>query len=44
LMSQSADIGIIGGTGVYDPGHLSDRRELKVHTPYGEPSDLVTIG
>ncbi|HKU49513.1 MAG TPA: S-methyl-5'-thioadenosine phosphorylase [Nitrososphaera sp.] len=44
MNSQSADIGIIGGTGVYDPGLFSDRRELKVHTPYGEPSDLVTIG
>lgn len=43
-MSQSADIGIIGGTGVYDPGLFSERREIKVHTPYGEPSDLVTIG
>ena len=43
-MSQSADIGIIGGTGVYDPGLFNDKREVKVHTPYGEPSDLVTIG
>lgn len=41
---QSADIGIIGGTGVYDPGLFGDRREVKIHTPYGEPSDLVTIG
>src|ERR671925_1077626 len=43
-MANSADIGIIGGTGVYDPGLLSAKREIKVHTPYGEPSDLVTIG
>lgn len=43
-MSQAADIGIIGGTGVYDAGLFSDKREVKVHTPYGEPSDLVTIG
>lgn len=43
-MSQKADIGIIGGTGVYDPGLFTDRREIKVHTPYGEPSDLITIG
>ena len=43
-MTQSADIGIIGGTGVYDPGLFSDRHEVKVHTPYGEPSDSVTIG
>ncbi|MCI0557244.1 MAG: S-methyl-5'-thioadenosine phosphorylase [Nitrososphaera sp.] len=43
-MTQSADIAIIGGTGVYDPGLFSDKREAKIHTPYGEPSDLVTIG
>ncbi|MEP0823882.1 MAG: S-methyl-5'-thioadenosine phosphorylase [Nitrososphaera sp.] len=44
MASNSADIGIIGGTGVYDPGLFSEKREIKVHTPYGEPSDLVTIG
>lgn len=43
-MTQSADVGIIGGTGVYDPGLFTEKREVKVHTPYGEPSDLVTIG
>lgn len=43
-MANSADVGIIGGTGVYDPGLFSSKREIKVHTPYGEPSDLVTIG
>jgi 5'-methylthioadenosine phosphorylase len=43
-MANNADVGIIGGTGVYDPGLLSSKREIKVHTPYGEPSDLVTIG
>jgi 5'-methylthioadenosine phosphorylase len=43
-MANSADIGIIGGTGVYDPGLFSSKREIKVHTPYGEPSDLVTVG
>lgn len=43
-MSHNADVAIIGGTGVYDPGLFSDRREIKVHTPYGEPSDLLTLG
>jgi 5'-methylthioadenosine phosphorylase len=43
-MGISADIGIIGGTGIYDPELFSAKREMKVHTPYGEPSDLVTIG
>ena len=43
-MGISADIGIIGGTGMYDPELFSAKREIKVHTPYGEASDLVTIG
>ena len=42
-MGISADIGIIEGSGMYDP-ELSAKREIKVHTPYGEASDLVTIG
>ncbi|MBU0530116.1 MAG: S-methyl-5'-thioadenosine phosphorylase [Candidatus Aenigmatarchaeota archaeon] len=40
----SADIGIIGGTGVYDPQLLENTRQIKVHTPYGSPSDLITLG
>lgn len=43
-MNQSAEIGIIGGTGVYDPGLFSDKREVKIHSPYGEPSDVVAVG
>lgn len=41
---EKADIGIIGGTGVYDSGLFSDKKEIKIHTPYGEPSDLITVG
>ena len=37
-------IGIIGGSGFYDPGMLSDVREVRVHTPYGAPSDSVFLG
>src|SRR5919199_1459124 len=43
-MANSADIGIIGGTGMYDPELFSQKREVKAYTPYGEPSDTVTIG
>jgi len=39
-----AEIGIIGGTGVYDPHLLENAEETKVHTPYGPPSDLITVG
>jgi len=41
---MQAEIGIIGGTGVYDPQLLKNVKEIKVHTPYGAPSDLVTFG
>jgi len=41
---MQAEIGIIGGTGVYDPQLLKNAEEIKVHTPYGSPSDLITIG
>ncbi len=40
----SAEIAIIGGTGVYDPGILEDARRVKIHTPYGAPSDLINLG
>lgn len=39
-----ADIGIIGGSGLYDPGLLGETKEIKIHTPYGEPSDRILIG
>ena len=37
-------IGIIGGTGVYDPKLVKNARQVKMHTPYGNPSDLITVG
>ena len=37
-------VGIIGGSGVYDPNLLENPERKKVHTPYGAPSDLVTTG
>jgi 5'-methylthioadenosine phosphorylase len=36
--------GIIGGSGVYDPGMLEGIEKIKVHTPYGATSDLITSG
>jgi 5'-methylthioadenosine phosphorylase len=41
---ENAEIGIIGGTGIYDPGIMEEREEVEVHTPYGDPSDFVTTG
>jgi 5'-methylthioadenosine phosphorylase len=43
-MKEQAEIGIIGGTGVYDPKLLENAKRIKISTPYGMPSDLITIG
>ncbi len=37
-------IGIIGGTGVYDPGILTRAKKVRVKTKYGDPSDPITTG
>ncbi len=39
-----AEIGIIGGSGLYDPAILRNVKEFKVYTPYGEPSDYLLVG
>jgi 5'-methylthioadenosine phosphorylase len=39
-----AEIGIIGGTGIYDPKLLKKAREVRVRTPFGSPSDAITVG
>lgn len=41
---MQAEIGIIGGTGLSDPKLFSNIREVSVETPYGKPSDTITIG
>lgn len=40
----TADIAIIGGTGMYDTTILTNTVEAKMSTPFGHPSDLITIG
>ena len=44
LVEESAEIGIFGGTGIYDSGLLDDVREITIKTPYGMPSDAITVG
>ena len=41
---QRAQIGIIGGSGLYDMADVSDREEVKVTTPFGEPSAAYLLG
>ena len=37
-------IGIIGGSGLYRIDGLSDARELRIATPFGDPSDALMVG
>ncbi|HXN21247.1 MAG TPA: S-methyl-5'-thioadenosine phosphorylase [Candidatus Dormibacteraeota bacterium] len=37
-------IGIIGGSGLYSMAGLEDTREVRVKTPFGEPSDAIVVG
>ncbi|RNJ79165.1 MAG: S-methyl-5'-thioadenosine phosphorylase [Nitrosopumilus sp. H8] len=39
-----AEIGIFGGTGIYDTDMLEDAKEMDADTPYGKPSDTITVG
>ncbi|MCW4005131.1 MAG: S-methyl-5'-thioadenosine phosphorylase [Candidatus Bathyarchaeota archaeon] len=41
---MQAEIGIIGGTGLYDPKLLLNAQEVEVNTPYGAPSGAFTVG
>jgi 5'-methylthioadenosine phosphorylase len=41
---QRAQIGIIGGSGLYDMAGVTDREEVTVTTPFGEPSGPYLIG
>ena len=43
-MNESAEIGIFGGTGIYDSGLLNDSKEITIETPYGKTSDSITVG
>jgi len=41
---MDAEIGIIGGTGVYNPEMIKDLRKIKIDYPYGESSDFYHVG
>lgn len=41
---KKAEIGIIGGSGLYAMPGLANIREEKVTTPFGEPSDAFILG
>src|SRR5579862_960252 len=37
-------IGIIGGSGLYAMAGLTETREMRIKTPFGEPSDPLMVG
>ncbi len=39
-----AKIGVIGGTGLYQMEELEEVEEIRVKTPFGEPSDAIITG
>lgn len=43
-MEKDVEIGIFGGTGIYDSGMLENAKEITIDTPFGKPSDSITVG
>jgi 5'-methylthioadenosine phosphorylase len=41
---QQAEIGIIGGSGLYTMPGFSDAHEVALQTPFGDPSDAYILG
>ena len=44
MTTATAEIGIFGGTGIYESGLLEDAQETRPDTRYGPPSDTITVG
>src|SRR3981189_731780 len=42
--ASQASIGIIGGSGLYSMAGLTSPREIKVKTPFGDPSEVIVLG
>ncbi|MFI5273816.1 MAG: MTAP family purine nucleoside phosphorylase, partial [Ktedonobacterales bacterium] len=42
--TPSARVAVIGGSGLYQMDGLADITEIAVATPYGNPSDAITLG
>ena len=43
-LHQDVRIGVIGGSGLYDMDALQDREDVRVTTPFGEPSAPYVVG
>jgi 5'-methylthioadenosine phosphorylase len=41
---MAVKVGIIGGSGLYNIGIINNAEEIEITTPFGKPSDKITIG
>jgi len=44
MSASTATIGLIGGSGLYALSGLSEAREVRLSTPFGDPSDALFVG
>jgi 5'-methylthioadenosine phosphorylase len=44
MTTERTEVGIIGGSGLYEIEGFADAREVAVETPFGAPSDHLVIG
>jgi len=44
IKDQQVDIGILGGTGLYEIEGLKNIREISLETPFGSPSEVYILG
>ena len=43
-MTETAEIGVIGGSGLYSMPGFTGQHEVRLDTPFGEPSDAYIVG
>lgn len=43
-MKKEAKIGVIGGSGLYEIEGMTEVKEVRLKTPFGNPSDAIVIG
>ena len=41
MTKDTAKVGIIGGSGLYDIEGIKNLKTVKIKTPFGDPSDAV---
>ncbi|MEM7334446.1 MAG: S-methyl-5'-thioadenosine phosphorylase [Chloroflexota bacterium] len=41
---ENVNIGVIGGSGLYQMAGLMNVEEVEIDTPFGKPSDTITVG